>query len=67
MVTFIRSRRRVEQRLRSLFAFDDFTVVVETASFADVVRTLQFAAVGTFLIGGTAEGVVSAAHVALRF
>jgi hypothetical protein len=67
MVTFIRSRRSVEQRLCSLFAFDDFTVVVETASFADVVRALQFAAVGALLIGGAAEGIVSAAHVTLGF
>ena len=64
MGTFIRSQQEDEQRLCSLFTFGNFTAIVLTATFANMMRAFQLTAVGTLFIGGPAKSIVRPAHAA---
>src|SRR5258708_14726968 len=50
----------------SSFGGHDFAAVVMTACGTDMVRTFQFAAIGTFGAGFRTQRMVRAAHIALR-
>ncbi|GEN59370.1 hypothetical protein ANI02nite_12540 [Acetobacter nitrogenifigens DSM 23921 = NBRC 105050] len=50
--------------LKRLAGGDDFTAVVVSAVAADVVRTLQLAAVSAFSAGFDAKSLVAATHAA---
>ena len=50
-----------------VFRLHDFAALIITTCLANVVRSFQFAAIGTFLVNRGRQGIVSAPHVAARF
>jgi predicted HAD superfamily Cof-like phosphohydrolase len=52
--------------LKELGDCHHFAPIIMTAGVAQMVWTLQFTAIGTFLIGSNFERIMAAAHAALR-